>query len=920
MVKILLIEGGSKVKVVKIACYFSLILLLGAPADFFANAQEDSDVLTETLETDVEFNPLEKADTSSPRDTLRSFLEDMQITIEHWLQYETSSNTAPATFVSSKAFRAMERATSTLDFSNTPNSDARNVIARRILMLLEILGRIDLPSFEEIPGDAEVARGNIKSWTIPGSSITIERIESGPRAGEFLFSDWTVRRIPRFYFQVKHLPYRSDAVRGIYDQYLASKKTVDYLESQIRNRLKPIDNTTPRSTFNGFLDSVNRAYAKVMETNAALKADPPKITIKEARNIENMALNLMKRAIATLDLSNVPQAIRGDVGIESVLQLKEILDRMMLPLLDSVPDSEMVMVERERLSKTALGNTRPVRWRIPNTSIEIAEIMEGPQKGSYLFSAATVKSLAYMYEKVRDLPYRRDLSQVAPEYRYADRSEGFYDFYISTPGQLIPQTTFLGRWVEAMPGWLNAMYRGQTLWQWVALIVTVGIAILILIAIHGIILRRPTELSDAARNRRRVLFNLVVLAILYYTAIFLDQTINLTGTELLVVLTCITLAEWYFLATGALFLANAIAETVVASPKIDPEGIRASYVRAIFGILGLVTMAVLFINGLFQVGVSLGPLLASVGIGGLAVALAARPTLENIIGSFMIFLDKPYRVGQRVNVLGQNGTVESIGLRSTKIRLLTGHLTSVPNEKMATAEVENIGRRPYIRRVFNVTVTYDTPPEKIARGVEIIREILAVPETPQSTESGATSGTEEFAVTIGTTSRADQQPHSNEPINQPDFPPRVYFNEMNADSLNIIVIYWYHPPEYWDYLEHAQWINMQIMERFNAEGIDFAFPTQTLHMAGDDKRPLTVGQRWESKEDGFSPGAILAQAAALGAQVAQTTLTPASDSVRPQVSEAVQSKPKVEGELTDAPIEDNVLHGDGDGDKADSKA
>jgi MscS family membrane protein len=64
-----------------------------------------------------------------------------------------------------------------------------------------------------------------------------------------------------------------------------------------------------------------------------------------------------------------------------------------------------------------------------------------------------------------------------------------------------------------------------------------------------------------------------------------------------------------------------------------------------------------------------------------------------------------------------------------------------------------------------------------------------------------------------------------------------------------LVIYWYHPPAYWDYLEHANWINTQIMERFNTEGIDFAFPTQTLHLAGDKKRPLTVGQRQISKEE-----------------------------------------------------------------------
>ncbi|MCP3877137.1 MAG: mechanosensitive ion channel [Sulfitobacter sp.] len=81
--------------------------------------------------------------------------------------------------------------------------------------------------------------------------------------------------------------------------------------------------------------------------------------------------------------------------------------------------------------------------------------------------------------------------------------------------------------------------------------------------------------------------------------------------------------------------------------------------------------------------------------------MAARPTIANIIGSFMIFANKPYRVGQRVNVLGQNGTVESIGLRSTKIRLRTGHLTTIPNEKMASVEIENIGQRPCIRRVSN---------------------------------------------------------------------------------------------------------------------------------------------------------------------------------------------------------------------------
>ena len=295
-------------------------------------------------------------------------------------------------------------------------------------------------------------------------------------------------------------------------------------------------------------------------------------------------------------------------------------------------------------------------------------------------------------------------------------------------------------------------------------------------------------------------------------------------------------------------------------------------------------------------------------IGGLAVALAARSTVENIIGSFMIFWDGPYKVGQRIKVLGHDGVVEAIGLRSTKIRLLTGHLTSIPNEKMASAEIENIGRRPYIRRLLNVNITYDTPPKKINRAIEICREILAVPE---STEPDPPHSSDEARDAEPSSEGLEREPHPNDAINQPEFPPRVYFSELNTDSLNLLVIYWYHPAEHWDYLQHATWINMQIMERFEAEGIDFAFPTQTLHLAGDDKRRLTIDQRWESEESNLSPNALVAQAAAFGAQSVLAQQAAASDAVRPEPNpEPIE---EVEGELTDAPIEDDVLHGDEDG-------
>ena len=199
-------------------------------------------------------------------------------------------------------------------------------------------------------------------------------------------------------------------------------------------------------------------------------------------------------------------------------------------------------------------------------------------------------------------------------------------------------------------------------------------------------------------------------------------------------------------------------------------------------------------------------IIAGLGIGGLAIALAAQDTIKNIFGSFVLFTDKPFEMGDRIVVDGHDGPVEEVGLRSTKIRTLDGHLVTVPNGELANKTIQNIGKRPYIRRIADLTITYDTPTEKIDRAIEIVKEIL----------------------------------DNHEGMHE-DFPPRIYFNEFNAASLNIRVIYWYYPPDYWDFMAFSERFNKEVFRRFNKEGIDFAFPTQTLYLAGDPLRPLTVG-------------------------------------------------------------------------------
>ena len=854
-----------------------------------------SPALAQASAPDLDPYPLRPADTSSPRVTLRSFLTNAKEAIDDWRQ--TAGARSPA------GVRAKHRAFQTLDFSATPDGSSRFVRIQRMLLLKEVLDRIELPPDDKIPGDEEVADGAVTQWTIPDTRITIRRLEGGPRAGEFLFSADTVQRLDRFYRQAKHLPYKQGDTGGSYEEYIGAEGTAAACEAQVRNRLRPVDTSNPRSTLEGFLDSVNRAYTLIMEAEAALQATPPTMTREAASEIEVIAANLLARAMAALDLSQVPEALREDVGVETALQLKEIIDRTLLPPLDAIPDAAMVAAARER-------DTGPVHWRYPNTAIEIMEIKEGERHGQFLFSAESVERIPDYYEKVRGLPYRRDdHSTEALQYLSPGKSEGAYKAYISTPGYLIPHAHFLGRLVhDGLPDGLKTVHGGQTDWQWIGLVLSV---LAVALASYGVIhlTRRLAGRLRHPLDEWLIIAAPITVALIVMAAIdFIDNDLNITGDVLAAVTAggqgiVIAMSAWV-----VFHLVKAIAETIVALPRFRDEGVDASLLRLGANIIGFPLGAWVLIEGLHELGVDMLPLLAGLGVGGLALALAARPTIEKVIGSLMIVADRPYKVGQRVKVMGQDGNVESIGLRSTKIRLLSGHLTTIPNEKMATVEIENIGQRPYIRRVSNIAIPYDTPPEKVTRAEEIIQEILAVLEArdPETSEASAD--------TASTDREAQQQPHPNEAINQPDFPPRVFFNDFNPASLNILVVYWFHPPEYWDYLAHARWINLQIMERFKAEGIDFAFPTQTLHLAGDEKRPLTVGQRWASEEEDFSQGAVLAQAAALGARTVLGNQIPASESARPQPRQFVGPLPQADGKLTGAPLEDDLLGGDAAGD------
>lgn len=198
-----------------------------------------------------------------------------------------------------------------------------------------------------------------------------------------------------------------------------------------------------------------------------------------------------------------------------------------------------------------------------------------------------------------------------------------------------------------------------------------------------------------------------------------------------------------------------------------------------------------------NLGMNVTGLLASLSIGGLAVGLAAQDTLSNLFGAVAIFADKPFRVGDRVQLDTIDGTVEVIGLRSTRVRNLDGFIVTIPNKNMASANIINVSKRPNIKTVMNIGVTYDTPAKQIERAMQIIEEIY--------------------------------RPH-----------PRtadllVGFNKFESSSLNILVVHWWNSTNYNEYLRGFQMLNLELKRRFDAEQISFAFPSQTVYLRQDSQ-------------------------------------------------------------------------------------
>jgi MscS family membrane protein len=548
------------------------------------------------------------------------------------------------------------------------------------------------------------------------------------------------------------------------------------------NPLRPVDTASPRETLQDFVVTVDGIYLGLKNILQEYAASQRLYLTSDERRRQVETLSAAAKAIKVLDLSDIPPVVQQTVAAERAIQLKEILDRIELPAFDSIPDGN------------AAASLPGKRWRLPETEIDIALIENGPRSGEYLVSAGTVDRLPEFYERIKKLPYKpgpaAELSDVYRKLSFGSTAT-IYDAYLSSPvglERIVPI-----RWMLRLPAWAKSSIAGIALWQLFGLVVGLGVCLGFVYWIYRLNRhlagRRPEE---SGPGWHAVLTPLAIILVTAFPVTLLCAIFRIGGTGRIVITYMQTGALYLSAAWLCIIAASLLAETIVASEHLRQRSLDSQLIRLGMRFAGMVIAAGFLIQGSYELGFPTYSVLAGLGVGGLAVALAARDSLANLLGSMLIMIEKPFRVGHYVRVSGGEGTVEDVGFRSTRIRTPDNSLISIPNNNVVNTTVENLSLRPMRRQRFLIQITYDTSREKLEELAAGIKQLIA-----------------------------------DHPLtNKKNF--NVRFNDFGESSLNILVFFHIETTDYSAELQAREEILLQIMDLANELRIDFAFPTRTL--------------------------------------------------------------------------------------------
>ena len=522
----------------------------------------------------------------------------------------------------------------------------------------------------------------------------------------------------------------------------------------------------------GSLDKLEQAYREAVATQPV---EPPKETgvPPEYRTpratfdtfLKATAAADFARAAMCLDLSALPAAGRAESGVAAARKLKDVLALLKPVVLQDIPDAPLAPTF--------------VYYVDESGRVELTPMDAGDRKGAWLFTAATVDKL--------------DLLQKALRARSSPTAAASASFWSDPDG-----------WVrERLPDEYKRSWGTLEIWQWVALLVFAVVgdlfrrAIGVMLRVVALPLLRTRESSIVpvivARRMRPTAW--VATLLLWWGGVqVLDIPIGTLPYFVVPLRIALVVAIiWAILSLIDLVINNVAQRIQERSRLID--NVIAPLIQQVLKVVVVIIGAIWFLQA---VGFHVDALIAGLGVGGLAFGLAAQDTLKSFFGSVNVAIDRPFQVGDWVKIGAAEGKVESVGLRSSRLRTANNSEITIPNSEIVNAVIDNFGRRRY-RRVHAVLgFEYSTPPELLESFCEGLRELIR------------------------------ENPHTN----KSDFV--VYVNNLSASTIDVLLNCYLDVSDYNLELEQRHRLLLDTMRLAARLGVKFAFPSQTVHLVRDD--------------------------------------------------------------------------------------
>lgn len=512
---------------------------------------------------------------------------------------------------------------------------------------------------------------------------------------------------------------------------------------QVQAQISPLAIVTPSVTPE--FGQIESSSPELMSPRHALET-----FLKQMENHASGDASAIDLAIKCLDLADIPEFTRREQGIGLANKLHSILSK-----------------------------TKIEFWKVPNKDIGSAFVLRSDQQGpivleklgsNWQFSKMTIRNIPELFFRLKD-------EKVLRETTLAD-------------------STLLSRLSirQYIPNFLSQRIFTIEYWQILGIILGLLVAYLVKALFFSLLKSTTSYLTSKSgahptahsiRSFVRPLAYLVA-AFTYHFCLYLLDLDPVIYTGLLRVLEIVKIITLF------VFLVKSV-DLVAEILKIRPLKIFGPSTLILVPLIRSVAKFVMFFVGIVLIAnlfsFNLTGLLAGLGIGGLALALAAKDTIENLFGSLTVLVDKPFKVGDFISIEGVSGIVENIGLRSTRLRTPENSLLTVPNSKLISMIVDNLGARKFFRTRISIGITYETPLEKLEQFCESMRELL--------------------------------RNHSSV---RADF--SVHFNEFASSSLNILIQAYFLASSPAAHLVKQEEFFLNIMRLAKHLGIEFAYPVQ----------------------------------------------------------------------------------------------